>query len=144
VEGIEEPVGTTLRTSLRQAVLEHVTSERRRVFPPLLHVGRPAGPQAVFAPDPAGADHDLLDQATRTDVVAALLQRAASWGDPPLVWLTRPGDLVLQDVDAGWLAASRAAAAEAELPLTLVVVTRRGWWDPRSGVTRTWRRLRAR
>jgi hypothetical protein len=143
VEGIVEPVGRTLRASLRQAVLEHVTSERRRVFPPLLHVGVPAGPQAVFAADPE-ADRDLLDQATRTDVVAALLRRVAGRGDPPLVWLTRPGDLVLQDVDADWLRAARAAAAEAALPLTLVVVTRRGWWDPRSGATRTWRRLRAR
>jgi hypothetical protein len=143
VEGIVEPVGRAQRASLRQAVLEHVTSEHRRVFPPLLHVGVPAGRQAVFAADP-DADRDLLDHASRTDVVAALLRRAAGWGDPPLVWLTRPGELLMQDVDASWLTAARAAAAEAELPLTLVVVTRRGWWDPRSGVTRTWRRLRAR
>jgi hypothetical protein len=143
VEGIEEPVGRALRSCLRRAVLEHVTGERRRVFPPLLHVGVPAGPQAVFAADAEG-DRDLLDHAGRTDVLAALLHRAVRRADPPLVWLTRPGELLLQDVDADWLAAARAASAEAGLPLTLVVVTRRGWWDPRSGATCTWRRLRAR
>ena len=84
-----------------------------------------------------------LDHALRTDVVAAMLARVRA--EPaPLVWITRPGDLCLQDVDAVWLAAARAATAEAGRALTLVVVTRQGWWDPRSGATRTWRRLRVR
>ena len=61
----------------------------------------------------------------------------------PIVWLTRPGELDLQDVDAAWLAASRAAFAEAERELTFVVVTRTGWRDPRTATQRTWRRLRA-
>jgi hypothetical protein len=75
--------------------------------------------------------------------VAALLRRTAGT-EPRLVWLTRPGDLALQDLDAAWLAATRAAGAEAGLPLTMVVVTRHGWRDPRSGAGRTWKRLRAR
>jgi hypothetical protein len=140
MEGIGEPVGPHLHTTLRRAVLEHVSSERRRTFPPLLHVGIPGGPQVLFAKDPL----QPLDQALRADVVAAMLARQRTASVAPLVWLTRTGDLCLQDVDAVWLAAARGAAAEAGLPLTMVVVTRRGWWDPRSGTTRTWRRLRVR
>ncbi len=56
----------------------------------------------------------------------------------------RLGDLALQDVDLAWLAAARAAYAEAELPLVMVVVSRTAWRDPRSGVGRSWRRLRVR
>jgi hypothetical protein len=48
----------------------------------------------------------------------------------------------VQDVDARWLAAARASYAEAGLPLTFVVVNRRGWRDPRSGLGRTWARVR--
>ena len=139
MEGIREPLTAREHRTLRRAVLEHALSERRRIFAPLLHVGAPGGPQALFAPGrPADTDHAL-----RTDVVAALLRRTAGT-EPRLVWLTRPGDLALQDVDAAWLAATRAAGAEAGLPLTMVVVTRHGWRDPRSGAGRTWKRLRAR
>jgi hypothetical protein len=139
VEGIREPLTRSLHRTLRRAVLEHAVSERRRVFAPLLHVGTPGGPQALFAPGPLG----VTDHALRTDVVAALLRRTSGL-DERLVWLTRPGGLELQDTDAAWLAAARAAAAEADVPLTMVVVTRHGWRDPRSGAGQTWKRLRAR
>jgi hypothetical protein len=139
VEGIREPLTRSLHRTLRRAVLEHAVSERRRVFAPLLHVGTPGGPQALFAPGPLVA----TDHALRTDVVAALLRRTSGL-DERLVWLTRPGGLELQDTDAAWLAAARAAAAEADVPLTMVVVTRHGWRDPRSGAGQTWKRLRAR
>lgn len=139
-EGIGEPAPQVLLAELRRAVLDHVRSERRRSFPALLHVGRPAGPQHLHATAP----DEPLDAALRTDLVAALLRAAVCGPQPPLLWLSRPGELTLQDVDAGWLAASRAACAEAEQPLVFVVVTRRGWWDPRSGTQRTWQRLRAR
>ena len=138
MEGIREPIARTLQQTLRRAVLEHALSERRRIFAPLLHVGRPGGPQALFAAGPlTDTDHAL-----RTDVVAALVRRVQD--AEPLVWLTRPGALELQDVDAAWLAAVRAAGAEAGVSLTMVVVTRHGWWDPRSGAGQTWKRLRAR
>ena len=143
MEGIAEPVGRRLHETRRRGGFDHALSEPRRVFAPLLHVGRPGGPEAVFA---FGA-HDPADQSLRTDVVAALLRRTRSAdrsGPAPLVWLTRAGPLDLQDVDAAWLAAARAASAEAGLPLTLVVVTRHGWRDPRSGVGRVWKRVRAR
>jgi len=141
VEGITEPVAAPLERLLRRAVLQLVTHESRRRFPPVLHVGLPAGRQAEFAPQ------DPMDQALRADAVAALLRRvggAPGPGAAPLVWLTRCGDLELADADADWLAAARTAYAEAGLALTMVVVTRHGWLDPRSGTTRRWRRLRDR
>ena len=146
MEGIAEPVAAPLARQLRRAVLQLVEVERRRRFAPVLHVGVPAGRQARFAADPT--DEDLMDHALRADVVAALVRRAGGPGDPrttPLVWLARGGDLDdPADADADWLAAALTAYAEAGLALTMVVVTRQGWRDPRSGTTRRWRRLRDR
>ena len=85
-----------------------------------------------------------MEHALRADLVAALLRRTRTGPVDPLVWLTRTGELVLEDLDAAWLAAARAAYAEAGVRLTMVVVTRRGWWDPRTGRRREWKRLRSR
>jgi len=84
---------------------------------------------------------ERTDPGLRTDVVAALRVRAGAQPEQ-LVWLTRSGGLELQDVDAQWLAAARSAYDEAQAPLTFVVVNRRGWRDPRSGLGRTWARVR--
>ena len=65
-------------------------------------------------------------------------------GAIPMLWLTRSGPLEAGDLDLAWLAAARSASAEAGVDLMLVVVTRRGWFDPRSGVRRVWQRLRDR
>lgn len=142
MEGIEEPVTRDLLAVLRRAVVEHVRAEPRRTYPPLVHVGWPGGREEVFPAAPA----ERLDHALRCDVVAALVSRARSRppvvGAVPLVWLTRPGPLVAGDLDQEWVAPVRSAAAEAGLALTLVVVTKRGWHDPRSGVRREWRRVR--
>lgn len=140
MEGIREPVPRPLLQQLRTAVLDHALSERRRVHLPLLHVGSPGGTGTLFAI----RGQDDSDHALRTDIVAALLGRSQRAGVVPLVWLTRPGALDVQDVDAAWLASARAAYAEAGAPLTLVVVNRHGWRDPRSGCTREWKRLRQR
>lgn len=140
MEGIREPVDRATALLLRRAVLDHVRSEQRRSFPALLHAGRPGGTEEVVAVDPDAT----LDQALRADVVAALLHRGRSSGAVPLLWLTRPGALGLEDVDAAWVSGARTAGAEAGVDLTLVVVTRHGWVDPRSGVRREWRRLRQR
>lgn len=143
MEEIREPVPRRLSELLRRGVLDHALSERRRIHVPLLHVGVPGGPETVFA---VRLD-DHSDHALRADVVAAMLGRteeAAAPDQVPLVWLTRAGELDLQDVDAQWLASSRAAYAEAGAPLIFVVMNRRGWRDPRSEVTRTWKRLRRR
>jgi hypothetical protein len=138
-EGLQEPISAPLHHLLRRAVQDHATSERRRVFRPRLHVGVPGGVEAVFAV----RDDEPTDHALRCDVVAAMVRRARRPGPVPMVWLTRAGELETQDVDAAWLASARAAYAELGLPLLMVVVNRRGWRDPRSGASRTWRRLRA-
>jgi hypothetical protein len=140
VEGIAEPVGRSMAGVLRRAVLDHARAERRRSHPALLHVGMPGGVEEVVVADPEVA----LDHALRADIVAALLRRTRRPGFVPLLWLTRPGPLELQDVDVAWLSSARAASAEAGIGLTLVVVTRHGWTDPRSGVHREWKRLRQR
>jgi hypothetical protein len=143
-DGIREPVRGPLHTVLRRAVLDHAVRERRRVHPPLLHVGWPGAREEVFAVDPG----DVLDHALRCDVIAALLRGARRHapvsGAVPMLWLTRPAPLVVGDVDLAWLAAARSATGEAGLDLTLVVVNRHGWLDPRSGVHREWKRLRQR
>ena len=142
--GLSEPLDPVLEKALRRAVLEHALAERRSRHPAVLHLGEPGGREAVFAAGPDDAD----DHTLRTDVVAAMIARLRG-RDPrpdevPLVWLTRSGELVTQDVDAVWLAAARAAYDEAGLPLIMVVVNRHGWVDPRSGVRRSWVRLRRR
>jgi hypothetical protein len=137
MEGLSEPLGPHTRSLLRRAVLDHASGERRRVHPPVLHVGVPGERVAALTLDPA----EPTDPGLRTDVVAALRVRAGGDG---FVWLTRAGGLELQDVDACWLSAARAAYAEAGAPLAFVVVNRHGWCDPRSGLGRTWIRLRPR
>jgi hypothetical protein len=138
VDGLSEPLPRHTHVLLRQAVVEHVAAERRRVFPPVLHVGVP-GERVVSL---AVATAEPSDPGLRTDVVAALRVRAGVRPDQ-LVWLTRTGGLDLQDVDARWLSATRTAYDEARAPLVFVVVNRHGWRDPRSGLSRTWVRLRA-
>ena len=122
-EGLSEPLARRTRLLLRRAVHDHALGERRRAYPP--------GTPTCRTGDPG----------LRTDVVAALRVRAGPDPDQ-LVWLTRRGDLALQDVDSLWLSAARTAYAEAECELAYVVVNRRGWRDPRSGLGRTWARVR--
>jgi hypothetical protein len=131
---LREDSGTAELRLARSAVRAHAAAERRRRFAPLLHVGLPGVRTMTVPAHPSGGDHAL-----RSDLVAAMLARTEG---PHLVWLTRPGELSWHDADAAWLPASTAAYAEAGRDLTWVVVTRRGWWDPRSGVRRTWQRVR--
>jgi len=136
MEGVRPPISPGLHRLLRRAVLDHGTSEPRRVHPPLLHVGVPGSVEAVFA-DAEPTDHGL-----RCDIVAAMCRRTSRGSMAPLVWLTRTGDLDLQDVDVRWLASARAAYAEAGQVLLMVVANKHGWRDPRSGASRQWVRLR--
>lgn len=136
--GLREPVDRTVQQLLRRAVLEHASTERRRVFDPVLHVGVPGVRSRCFAVE------GQLDHALRTDVVEAMLRPAVERSVVPMLWLTRrstPGD---HDVDLAWSAAVHAAGRELGLALGLVVVTRTGWHDPRTGVGRTWKRIRER
>ncbi|VXB37309.1 hypothetical protein [Nocardioides sp. AX2bis] len=137
------PVAAARARELRALVLAHGRAEPRRRFPAVLHVGRPGGLETARPAHDAADDHAL-----RVEVLEAMLRRVRALptdlpGDPVLVWLTRSGPLTLQDVDAAWGAAVRAAGAELTLdPLPLVVVTRTGWWEPATGSGRRWRRLR--
>jgi len=138
--GLQDPVSRPLLALLRRAVLDHATSERRRVFVPRLHLGVPGGTMTVFAL----GEGEEADQALRADMVAAMVRRTRRPGPVPMVWLTRRGALEVQDVDLAWLASARMAYAELGLPLLMVIVNRQSWRDPRSGVHREWRRLRPR
>ncbi len=135
---ITEPVPRSLEVLLRRAVLDHKLAETRRRFPPVVHVGVPGLVARSYEEEPRVA-HDL---ALRTDIVSALVRRTRRPGPSPLVWLARPGSLAVHDADLAWLAAAHAAGGELGLALPMVVVDRRGWHDPRTGVGRTWRRLR--
>lgn len=135
---VKDPVDAEHRLWLRLAVVEHVRALTGRSVPPVLHVGRPGGGVRRFAIPP----DERTDHALRADVVAAMLGVRFVRAEPPWVWLGRGGDLALHDLDVAWLAAARTAFAEAGADLTMVVVTRRGWRDPRSGAGQTWVRLR--
>lgn len=135
VVGIAEPVPVPLQRLLRRAVLELARSERRRHFPPALHAGVPGGALATFAP----AD-EATDLALRVDVVEALLRRLGRPFGPPLVWLTRPGPLRVEDADLQWHAAVRTAAAELRCHARFVTVCRTAWSDPVTGAGREWHR----
>jgi hypothetical protein len=129
------PLSLAHRRVLRTAVLQLATTDRRRHIPPVLHIGMPGGPASTVADDPAW-DHGL-----RTEIVGAVLR---AQGDPLWVWVTRSGPLSLQDVDAAWLGPTVAAAAELDVDPAYVVVTRHGWYDPRSGLYQEWKRIRRR
>jgi hypothetical protein len=135
-----DPITRQTHALLRRAVLDFRVSERRKVFAPVVHVGVPGGTVLAYE---ARAD-ELMEHGLRADLLAAFLRQGRTGPVDPLVWLTRSGEFVLEDVDAAWLSAARSAYAEADVPLTMVVVTRRGWWDPRSGRRREWKRLRRR
>lgn len=132
---LEDPVPRPTALLLREAVRRHAAGERRRRFAPVVHVGHPGVREHCVPAALHGTDHAL-----RADLMAALLARCPV--PCPLVWLTRPGELVTHDVDAAWLSAASTAAAEAGRDLAWVVVTRHGWWDPRSDLRRVWRRIR--
>ena len=139
---LSEPLDRAVARSLRRAVLDYRAGPSRP-RPTTLHVGEPGGPHV---------HHDVrreggLDAALRVELVAALIVRVQErQGSPPpgVAWLARPGGLDWQDADRDWLTAATAAYAEADEPLTFVVVGSSGWCDPRSGVRVEWKRLRDR
>lgn len=130
-----EPVPRRWERLLRRAVLDLATTEHRHHFPATVHVGTPGASVLTLADDPA------WDRAVRADILGAMLRRSAA---EPLVWITRAGQLTLHDVDAAWLSPTLAVAQERGDDLRLVVVTRHGWTDPRSGAGRVWKRIRQR
>ena len=152
--GLRPPIDPALGALLRRAVQDHAGLDRARRPEPHLHVGTPGARVARVPVGPAGE----LDAGLCVDVVAAMRARVRTVpyvanrpelhtplhdAEPALVWVTRAGDLAeVQDVDLRWLAAARSAYDEAAVPLCFVVLNRHGWRDPRSGLARTWVRLR--
>ncbi len=114
----------------------------RSRFAPLLHVGLPGRPERSRTVAEAG----LSDHGLRASAVAALLEVLGEddQATTPWTWLTRTGTTSWHDVDAEWLGPTLQAYSEAGLSPTFLVLTRHGWLDPRSGVGRTWKRLRIR
>ena len=148
VEGLHEPLSPVLEKRLRRAVLDHTATEHRRSFLALVHLGIPGGKEVAHA----HREDEPTDHWLRTDIIHSMRRRV---GVPdPIVWLTRPAEakpetvgavgLEVEDVDLRWLAAARAAFREIGTPLTYIVVTRNAWVDPRSGLSRRWKRLRYR
>ncbi len=133
---LSAPIDRETHVVLRAAVLGLVEASPGRDFAPQLHAGVPG--RCARRPDlPRTADAGL-----HADAVLALLRRGCALHPRPRVWLTRPGELSPHDDDLRWLGPTSWAAAALGVPVGLVVVTRRGWFDPVSGVTREWRRLR--
>lgn len=138
-----DPVPAATLTLLRSGVLALRAETPRGRFTPYFCVGIPGGLHHRI-PEPTPVDHAL-----RTETCAALLDAALADAAPtasvePFAWLVRPGRCGIADVDMAWLSASLAAYGEVGLDPTMVVMTRQGWHDPRSGCSRTWARLRPR
>ena len=137
---LSAPITRTEHSVLRAAVIDFKESSPRGRAPVSLQVGVPGRAVARHVVGPG----QVLDQALRTDIAAALLQRSTPAAGHRWAWLTRSGSLSLHDADVAWSAAWYAACGEASVDVPFVVVTRTGWRDPRSEVLREWSRLRRR
>lgn len=103
----------------------------------VLQVGIPSGPTRELELQP----DDRMDHALRVEIVQAMARSCLEQDRVPLSWLTRPA-VGPDEGDLEWAAAVGAAGAELGVRLDLVVITRRSWHDPRSGVGRSWTRIR--
>ena len=135
---LQAPIERLTHQVLRAAVLDLIETEPRRQFPVVIRAGVPGTSLShVISTGPT-------DAGLRADVALTLLHRAACRVPRPYVWLTRPGELSVHDEDLAWLGPVAWACAGLGHQTGLVVVTRRGWFDPVSDVRREWRRLRRR
>ncbi|MDN5893294.1 MAG: hypothetical protein L0H93_04645 [Nocardioides sp.] len=128
---------------LREAVHRFRTGERRRRFPPMLHVGDLTGTPTTWLVGPG----DRLDAGLRTDIVAELLDSVLHQvgATVPSAWLTRSGAPLPHDEDAAWMGPiDRAFEAALVTPRCMVVVTKGGWYQPHGVQRREWKRLRIR
>lgn len=106
-----------------------------RKLPTHLHVGTPAGPHLSIP------EQRWYDAGLRADLVVRALDGLDV--PDPCCWVTRPGELVANDVDVAWLSAARAAFARHAVALPgFFVVTRRGWMDLTTQQVHQWDRVR--
>lgn len=127
------------RARLRLEVGRFRARESRRVFDTVVYVGRLDGPRDSFVA--RAQDLTVMDAGLRIDVVEALVEATADQATE--AWITRAGIPAPHDEDLAWLAAAISAFAIHGRPLDgFYVFTRTGWLDPRSGESRSWRRLR--
>lgn len=111
----------------------------RRRFEPVVHVGSLGGEHTSC---PVPVTDPVMDAGTRTELLSRLLESGAARHSASL-WITRPGEPLLEDHDLAWLAAARLTFAALDRTLDGVwSVTRTGWLDVRTGEHRTWKRLR--
>jgi hypothetical protein len=131
---------------LRARVLALRTHTRRRVFPGTVEVV-PHG-LAAHAPPAAAWEYgrEPGDHALRVDVLVRLLTDCGCRGLPLVhVVHVRPGPHEPGDLDLGWAAAATVAAGVSGTDVAgVLMVSRWGWCDLRTGAGRTWVRLRAR
>ncbi len=142
-----------VQSTLRRAVLDLRTRHRTLRFPAELHIAQSAtaplrwtGVDGVSTVGSRTNPH-LLGGGIEVDVMRALLRQPH--GSPPVasetwLWLSRPGAPAWHDLDTKWLAAASLAHEEVGVGFTMTVVTKQGWYDPRSGCSRRWKRLRSR
>lgn len=133
---------TETRADLRLTVHQFRRSNRRRVFPPVLHVGALTGPAVHW---PLEDDSPAPDAGLRAEIASALLSRALLDHDRPAWWLTRVGVPEPHDLDLAWAPVLDRVSAEAGIePRCIVVVTKAGWFEPLGDDRATWTRLRVR
>ena len=115
-----------------------VSAGTRRAIPTTCHIGHPGGAQSRFP-------HGLVDDPSlRADLVERAIDGLRET-DRACAWVSRGGELELNDADAEWLAASWSAFGRHGLVLpAFFVVNRNGWVDLVSGERRQWTRVRNR
>lgn len=135
---LQAPIDRATHRDLREAVLTLRDGTTRGDLPVRVHAGRPRLHVAT---------HQCTgilegDTGLRSDIAVALLERAQRDGGAAYTWVSRSGPHSVQDVDLAWLSAIDWAAGATGLSPHFVVVTRAGWFDPVSLVSREWKRLR--
>ena len=138
---------SVVQQALRTEVALLRARESRRVFDAMVCVGRLGAARESFVV--RAQDLPAFDEALRVEVLSRLLEQAAgrcgpeAYADPPATWIARAGLPELHDADLRWMSAATIAFGQHGLsPAPFYVVTRTGWLDPRTGESRTWKRLR--
>lgn len=131
---------------LRARVITLRSATRRRTFPAAVELVAPGTPADDDALAVWNYGDESTDHALRVDVLVRLLADCSSRGVSAVALVhVRPGPHEPTDLDHGWAAATRTAAAISAVEVVNVLaLSRWGWHDLVSGAERTWTRLRDR